>query len=780
MAQVRARSLIRGSVLVGTLCLASQAQPQAAPPAATLNKYCVTCHNDRLKTGGLVLNPAELNSVPSHAETWEKVLRKLRSGAMPPAGAPKPDSAASGTVLSYLEGELDRAAAANPRAGKMPLLHRLSRTEYENAIRDRLGIEALPKEVDISFLLPADNTSSGFDNLADLLFISPSTMERYIDAAHKISRFAVGDPKMPVLVNIYKMDPEHPQDERVDGLPFGTRGGLAIQSDLPVDGTYVLKVDMAGAPREPHQLDILVDGERVDGATLGSAAAPAPGRGRGRAPAAGPLEFRLHLKAGPRLLGVTFVEHSEAFDEATLRPRMRSRGTLPAIASVTVTGPYDVVNPGESASRKRIFVCSERTDDCAHRILTKLVHRGYRRPATEADIAELLPFYQTGKATGDFDLGIEKALERMLVSPQFLYRIEHQPANAAQGASGRVSDLELASRLSFFLWSSVPDDHLLETAEHGKLHDPAVLQAEVKRMLADVRAEALVTNFAAQWLYLRDIEAKQPDEILFPEFDVTLRQALRQETEMFLSSVFRENRSVLDLLSANYTFLNERVAQHYGIAGVRGSYFRRYTFPPDSPRGGLLGQASFLTITSYANRTSPVLRGKWVLQNLLASAPPPPPPNVPSLKTEGKEPGKTLTMREAMTAHRANPACAGCHARMDPIGFAMENFDAVGKWRQQDHENPIDASGVLPDGTRFEGVAGLKKELLRHPDEFVSAATENLLMYALGRNVQYYDQPAVRQIVHAAREKKYAFWTLVEEVVNAPAFQMRERTGEDQ
>jgi hypothetical protein len=521
------------------------------------------------------------------------------------------------------------------------------------------------------------------------------------------------------------------------------------------------------------------------GTTLGNAAkdpAQGPGRGRGRAPAAAPLEFRLHLSAGTKLLGVTFVEHSEVVDESTLRPRMRSRGTLPAIASVTVMGPYDVASPGESASHKRIFVCAEETENCARRILTNLVHRAYRRPATDADLAELMPFYQTGQAKGDFELGIEKALERLLVSPQFLYRIEHQPANATERAASLterfawpVSDLELASRLSFFLWSSVPDDRLLSLAEQGKLHDPEVLQAEVRRMLADDRSEALVTNFAAQWLYLRDIEAKQPDEILFPEFDTTLREALRQETERFLSSVFRENRSVLELLSANYTFLNERLAQHYGIQGVRGSYFRRYTFPPDSPRGGLLGQASFLTITSYANRTSPVLRGKWVLQNLLASPPPPPPPNVPSLKTEGNEPGKTLTMREAMTAHRANPVCAGCHARMDPIGFAMENFDAVGKWRERDNGNLIDVSGALPDGTKFEGMAGLKKELLRHPDQFVGAAAENLLMYALGRNVQYYDQPAVRQIVKAAREKQYSFWTLVEEVVKTPAFRMREQ-----
>ncbi len=759
-----------------------------SPSVALLKQYCVTCHNERLKTGGLVLNPGDLTRVGETAETWEKVVRKLRAGAMPPAGAPKPDTAAANALRSSLEAELDRAAAEHPRPGELPLFHRLSRTEYVNAIRDLLDIQAMPKELDFSLLLPADNSSSGFDNLADLLFTSPSTMERYIEAAHKISRFAVGDPKMPVLVNIYKTDPERPQDERVDDLPYGTRGGLAIRSDFAVDATYVVKVEMAGAIRDPQQLDVLVDGARVDGAMLGSGSPPSGrGPGKGRAPAQGPLEFRIPIRAGHHLLGVTFAEHSEGFNESTVRPRLRSRGTLPAIAEVTVTGPVAFLNngensPGQSASRERVFVCSDATDECARRIFTTLVHRAYRRPAKEADIAELMPFYQDGKAKGSFDLGVEKALERLLVSPQFLYRIERQPADAKPGDTWRVSDLELASRLSFFVWSSIPDDQLLELAEQNKLHDPAILDQQLRRMLADQRSEALVNNFAAQWLYLRDIESKQPDEILFPEFDQTLREAMRQETELFLSSVFRENRSILDLLSADYTFLNERLAQHYGIPGIRGSYFRRYTFPAGSPRGGLLGQGSFLTITSYANRTSPVLRGKWVLQNLLASPPPPPPPNVPSLKTEGKEPGTTLTMREAMTAHRANPACAGCHARMDPIGFAMETFDADGKYRDQDNGNPIDVSGVLPDGRKFEGVPGLKKELLRNPDQFVDSAAENLLMYALGRNVQYYDEPSVRQIVRTAKgnaskgnkDTPYAFQTLVEEVVKTPAFQMRE------
>jgi hypothetical protein len=723
-----------------------------------------------------VLDPADLSRVGATSEIWEKVVRKLHANAMPPLGAPQPGAAKTLSLISYLEGELDRSAALAPRAGKLPLLHRLSRTEYQNAVRDLLDLGPLPKEMDYSFLLPADNISSGFDNIADLLFLSPSTMERYLDAARKISRFAVGDPAMPALVNIYRMDAEHPQDERVEELPFGTRGGLALHSEFPVDGTYVITVELASTPREAHQLEITVDGERVQLATVGGDA-PA---GR-RAPAARPLEFRIPLKAGPKMVGVAFVQHDEAYDEATLRPRMRGRGTQPAIAQVTVTGPYDVKSPGESPSRKRIFVCTPAggaaESDCARRILLTLARRAYRRPATPTDLNDLMPFYETGRNQGGFDVGIEKALERLLVSPQFLFRIEREPAGLAAGKVFRLTDLELASRLSFFLWSSIPDDPLLQLAEAGKLSDPRVLEQQVKRMLADSRSEAMVTNFAAQWLYLRDIEAKQPDEVLFPDFDETLRTAMRRETDLFVESILRENRSVLDLLSANYTFLNERLAKHYGIPNIRGSYFRRVTFPEGSARGGLLGQGSALTITSYSTRTSPVLRGKWVLENLLSSPPPPPPPNVPALKTEAAEPGKTLTMREAMTQHRANPACAGCHARMDPIGFAMENFDAVGRWRERDGESSIDASGVFPDGSKFDGIAGLKKELLRQPERIVSTVAERLLMYSVGRNLQSYDEPAVRAIVREAKTGDYTFEALITAVVKSEPFQFREAAG---
>jgi cytochrome c5 len=752
----------------------------AQAPAQVFTKYCVTCHNPKLKTAGLVIDPAELAHIGAQAELWEKVVAKLRSNAMPPAGAPRPDQATYDSVAAFLETELDRASAARSNPGKLPLLHRLNRTEYQNAIRDLLALSALPKEMNYALLLPPDNAASGFDNIADLLFVSPTTMERYLDAARKISRLAVGDPTMPEMVNIYRLSPEQPQDARVDELPFGTRGGMAVRSDFPVDGDYVVKVEVAAAARERHQIEITVDGERMKLAAIGGN--PTPGR-EGQGPQDEEVvgkasEFRIPVKAGPRLIGVTFVQHTEARDENTLRPRMRGRGTQPSLATVTISGPYETKGPGDTPSRRRIFACQPAgpADElpCAKRILSTLERRAYRRPVTDADLQDLLPFYTAGRAEAGFDRGIQKALERLLVSPQFLFRIERDPANIAPGTSYRISDIELASRLSFFLWSSIPDDELLDLAVRGKLKDAAVLEQQARRMLADPRSESMVTNFAAQWLYLRDIEAKQPDELLFPDFDETLRAAFHRETELFLDSVLRENRSVLDLLTANYSFLNERLARHYGIPNVEGSYFRRVTFPEGSVRGGLLGQGSILTITSYATRTSPVLRGKWVLENLLSAAPPPPPPNVPALKTESEEPGKTLSMREAMTQHRANPACAGCHARMDPIGFAMENFDAVGKWRDRDADNPIDTSGVFPDGAKFDGMAGLKKALLRRPEQFVNTVAERLLMYAVGRNLQYYDAPAVRAAVREAAGGNYQFSSLVLGVVKSVPFQMRE------
>jgi mono/diheme cytochrome c family protein len=810
-----------GIAIVGIATAAIAARPSAQAPAApaqpdttavsaaVLKQYCATCHNERLKSGGLVIDPAALANVTDGPERWEKIVRKLRSQSMPPPGAPRPAAESYDRVATFLETALDRAEAGRPHLGKLPLTHRLSRTEYRNAVRDLLALESLPREISIDYLLPPDNISSGFDNIADLLFVSPSSMERYLDAARKISRLAIGDPAIPVMVNIHPLDPEHPQDERVEELPFGTRGGIAVRSEFPVDGTYIVKVDVGAA--QGHDLEILVDGERVAFRSLGgglaapgvdappgqpdpsdpdatppSAARPAtPGRGadaggRGRA-AAGPLEFPLALKAGPKLIGVAFVQRTEARDEATLRPRMRSRGTQPAINAVTISGPYNVTGSGDSPSRRRVFVCrpASATEEiaCARRILSTLARRAYRRPVNDTDIRDLLPFYERARKEGSFDFGIQKALERLLVSPQFLFRIEREPASSAAGTAYRVSDIELASRLSFFIWSSIPDDELLDAAVAGRLKDPRVLEQQVRRMLADPRSESLVTNFAAQWLYLRDISAKLPDEILFADFDETLRSAMQRETELFISSVFRENRSVLDLLRANYTFLNERLARHYAIPNIKGSYFRRVTFPEGSVRGGLLGQGSVLTITSYSTRTSPVLRGKWVLENLLSAAPPPPPPDVPSLNTE-KAPGKPLTLRDAMIQHRTAPACASCHARMDPIGFAMENFDAVGRWRERDGDQTVDATGVFPDGTTFEGIPGLKKELLRQPEQFVGTIAERLLMYSLGRNLQYYDAPTVRAVMRDARPSNYTLASLVLGVVKSRPFQMREAGGE--
>lgn len=761
----------------------SEMTPQQA--SAAVQKYCATCHSAQLHTAGMVVDPAAVTHPQTDAERWEKVIRKLRAQSMPPPGAPSPDAATYRGLQNFIETQIDQAAAAHPNAGKLPLLHRLTRTEYENAMRDLLALDAMPQEMDYSILLPADNSMSGFDNIADLLFTSPTAMESYLTAAEKISRLAVGDPKFPVMVNIYRMPDEEPQTGQMPGMPVGTRGGMAIHSDFPLDGQYAVKVSLLGFSRDPQQLEITVDGTRVQLAQI--AAGLGGGRG-GRSVPTGdydpavlperkPLEFRIPIKAGPRVIGVGFLQRDQIRDEEVLKPRWRSTGSDLAVEVVTISGPFDSHGSGDTPSRRRIFACrpASPADEipCAQKILRSLESRAFRRPATMADVRPLMPFFEAGKVEGGFDTGIERAIQRLLVSPQFLFRIEHEPAGAP-GTSHPVSDLELASRLSFFLWSSIPDDELLSVAESGKLHEPRVLEQQVRRMLADPRSATLVSNFAEQWLYLRDLDSKRPNEILFPDFDESLRAAFRKETDLFVDSVLRGNRSVLELISANYTFVNDRLAQHYGIPNVQGSWFRRVTFPPGSSRGGLLGQGSLLTITSYANRTSPVNRGKWVLENLLNAAPPPPPPNVPALKTEGADPTKTLTMREAMVQHRANPACFSCHARMDPIGFAMENFDAVGRWRDRDGGNPIDSSGAFPSGEKFDGMAGLKKVLLSHPEDFVTTVTEKLLMYAIGRNVQYFDEPAVRAIVKAGAPDNYTFASLVLGVLKSPPFQMRE------
>ena len=777
---------------------APQPQPAGAaagsetPQRALLDQYCVTCHNERivrgrspaptplvsqLRTAGLALDSLDLARVGEDAEFWEKVVRKLRTGAMPPAGRPRPDDAAADTFASWLETELDRAAAAAPNPGRQLAVRRLTRTEYQNAIRDLLALEDLPQEMDLSVVLPPDSSASGFDNVADVLFVSPTLLEAYLSAAQKISRLAVGDPMMPLSVNTYTLPLELPQDAWFDELPFGTRGGIAIRSHFPLDGEYVVELELAGRVREPHQIEVSVDGARMHLFTVDAAEASGTALAAQYAAADERLHVRLPVKAGPRVVSVTFLEKTSAPGQALRRPFLRGRGQLPSIASVTIRGPFAASGAGDTPSRRRIFVCgpsnaSEETP-CAKQILSTLAGRAHRRAATDADLEMLLPFYHAGHAEGGFEAGIQRALERLLVSPEFLFRIEREPANIAPNAVYRITDLELASRLSFFLWSSVPDDELLDVATEGGLQDPVVLDRQVRRMLADRRSETLASNFAAQWLYLRDLEAKRPDDRLFPNFDKGLQQAMRRETELFIDHILREDRSVLDLLRADTTFVNERLAKHYGIPHVYGSHFRRITLD-DSPRRGLLGQGSILTLTSRATRTSPVLRGKWILDNILSSPPPPPPPNVPALQDTSAE-GKVLSMRERMVQHRANPVCASCHALMDPLGFALESFDAVGRWRTHSESGaPLDVSAALPNGTKFEGIAGLRDVLLSSQSEaIVITVAEKLLTYALGRNLESYDAPAVRAITRASAQSDYRFSSLVLGIVKSTPFQMR-------
>jgi mono/diheme cytochrome c family protein len=742
-----------------------------ADTQAAIAKYCATCHSERLKTAGLVLDPTGVARPGDQSETWEKVLRQLRAGTMPPPGAPRPPQAFYARAASYLARELEASAAARPNPGSLPLAHRLTRTEYANVIRDLLALPDLPKEFDYTTLLPADNASSGFDNLADTLFVSPAAMERYLAAALKISRVAVGDLDMGALVNTHITPVRQSQEVRNEALPFGTRGGLQIDGYFPLNAEYEFKIETAGLGADVHQLEISIDGERKAITNVSRR----PGVPAGDDAPNNQGSFRFAVPAGPRSVSVAFVERSEALSEAPLRPPGRNRGALPSVVSVTVTGPFNATGPGDTPSRRRLFLCRPASVDqesaCADRILTTLLRRAYRRNVTADDLRRVRQFYEQGRAERDFDRGIQRALERVLVSPQFLFRIEKEPAGAVPGSVYRVSDFELASRLSFFLWSSIPDDELLDAAAAGTLRKPEVLRRQVTRMLADSRSRSLVTNFAAQWLFLRDVETKEPDVYLFRDFDESVRASFARETDLFLDSILRENRSVLELLTADYTFLNETLAKHYGIPQITGSHFRRVTLPKGSPRRGLLGQGSILSITSYSTRTSAVLRGKYVLENLLASPPPPPPPDVPSLSTERS--GKPLSMKEAMQLHRASPACAGCHAKMDPIGFALENFDALGRYRAEENGRPIEVTSALPDGTIVEGVEGVRQLVLRDPALFVEAMTGKLLMYALTRNIQHYDQPAIRVIARESARQNYTFASLVLGVVNSVPFQSR-------
>jgi mono/diheme cytochrome c family protein len=804
----------------------TQDNSPASTYRAVLDRYCITCHNEQVLTAGLAFEKLDVSNVSRAAAVWENVVDKLRTGAMPPAGMPRPDQATYDSWAAYLETALDRAAAASPQPGR-PAIHRLNRAEYRNAIRDLLAID-----IDVESLLPADDSGYGFDNIADLLSVSPVLLERYMSAAGKISRLAIGDGAMHPVLATYRVPPLLMQDERMsEDLPFGTRGGLAIRHDFPVDGEYVIKIRLRRTHNgnindgriiglaEPHQLEVRLDGTRIKLFTIGGKYAVRSRSGREEflrlesasslktSTKKGPegdtyeytvdkgLEVRFPAKAGPRLLGVDFVNESSE-PEGAFRPRLAALYSLegyedtpervkevpPALDEVIIEGPYNARGPGETPSLRKVLVCrpagSEDEIPCAEKILGTLARHAYRRPVNDRNIRILLSLYKAGRREGDFEAGIETALQGILVNPEFLFRIERDPANLAPGTPYRITDLELASRLSFFLWSSIPDDRLLDLAVAGKLKDPGVLEQQVRRMLADSRSKALVSNFAGQWLYLRNIRKVVPDPGVFPDFDENLRDAFERETELFLESNLREDRSVLDLLNADYTFVNDRLARFYGIPNVYGSSFRRVTLSGEERRG-LLGQGSILTVTSYANRTSPTVRGKWLLENVLGTPPPPPPPDVPSLKEENTENGRVLTMRQRMEEHRANPACAVCHTRMDPLGFALENFDAIGKWRTAEGNTPIDASGVLPDGTKFDGPAGLRKVLLSHPEEFVTTVTEKLLTYALGRGLEYYDAPAVRKITREAAAGNYRWSSLILGIVKSVPFQMRMSKPQD-
>ncbi len=778
-------------------------QPVPAPSSHRLlvTRYCVTCHNEKTNTAGLALDRANVDRPSDNAEVWEEVIRKLRTGAMPPAGMPRPDAAGYQTLITFLERELDRAAAGHPNPGRRAAFHRLNRAEYANAIRDLLAVD-----IDAASLLPVDDAGHGFDNVADMLSVSPRLVEGYISAATRISRLALGDAATRPYTETYDVSRRLRQEDRVsDDLPFGTRGGIAVRHHFPVDGEYVLTVRLQRnkdnyvvGVAEPHDIDVRLDGALIKRFTVGGAHKGRLGvlntfgnpnfRGEPQQEiyeftADAGLEVRFPAKAGTRVVGVAFVEDAsepefevlprQSFDEVAASGY---KGGEPLLDRVTIGGPYNAVGLGTTESRRKIFVCnpneSKDEESCASRILSTLARRAYRRPATGKDLQTLLSFYRTGRTDEGFEAGIGLALERMLVSPNFLFRLERDPANAGPDTVYRLSDLELASRLSFFLWSSIPDETLLTLAEQGRLHEPAILGQQVQRMLADARSKALVSNFAAQWLSLRNLRTISPDSTAFPDFDDELREALHRETELFFESLLRENRSVLELLDANYTFLNERLARHYGIPDVFGSHFRRVPLGDDRRRG-LLGQGSILTVTSYSNRTAPTLRGKWILDNVLGTPPPPPPPDVPSLKEERDGDAKPLTMRERLRQHQENPSCASCHRQMDPLGFGLENFDALGRWRDADAGARIDPTGTLPNGMQFDGPAGLRKVLLSHPQQFVQTFTEKLLTYALGRGVEFYDAPAVRTIMREADGAGYRLGALIAGIVKSDAFQMR-------
>ena len=767
---------------------------------AVLARYCQACHNRRSTVGretGLAFDVLDVGGVAGDAERWEQVVRRLRNGSMPPAGRPRPPADSYDRVATWLETRLDAAADANPDPGRPAVLHRLNRAEYRNAVRDLLALD-----VDVSSLLPPDTSSYGFDNIGDVLGLSPLLLESYLAAANRISRLAVaGDAGVAVTADVYRVSTELTQRDRLDGLPFGTRGGTLVDHFFPVDGEYEIRVRLArnGASgnggdivglNEPHQVEIAVDGARAGLLTAGAnVAAEDSGWSTGpREAGDANLRVRVPVQAGPRRLAVSFLGRPSAQVERVRRPFLRAllehdrTHDLPYVGEVIVTGPYFPAAPAGTPSRDRIFTCrpeagaaAERA--CAEEILTALARRAFRRPIEANDLGVLLPFYEAGRREGGFERGIEQALARLLVSPSFLFRIELDPVDAAAGRAYPIEDPVLASRLSFFLWSSLPDEELLDLADRGELSDPDVLEQQVRRMLADPRADALADNFAGQWLYLRNVPAARPDFRRFPNVDDNLRHAFRRETELLFQSIVREDRSVIDLLAADYTFVNERLARHYDIPHVYGDHFRRIGTAAHPMRGGLLGQGSMLTVQSLSTRTSPVKRGIWILENILGTTPPDPPPDVPELEA-GANDGRRLSMREAMERHRANPTCAACHRLMDPLGLALENFDAVGRWRETDASGePLDVSGELPDGIRFTGVAELKQALLANPEPFLRTLTEKLLTYALGRGLEYTDAPAVRRIVRDAASREHRFSALALGIVKSVPFRQRRSAG---
>jgi len=752
-------------------------------PRALLDTYCVTCHNQRTKTAGLMFDTMDLAKLPEHGDVWEKTVRKLRGGMMPPPGVRRPDQASVDSMVSWLERSLDEAAAAHPNPGRVAL-HRLNRAEYAAAIEDLLGIK-----IDPAALLPKDDEAEGFDNVASVLTVSPSFLDQYISAARVVSARAVGNPAARPGSQTYRPTRGSDQSLRVDGLPLGTRGGLLVEHLFPADGDYKFNIPnmaIAGYVRGmeyKHTLIVTIDGVKVFQNTIGGED-DIKAIDQQQAPAVAAINSRfldipVKVTAGPHKVGVTFVARTYAEPDEVLHSFRPSAGEdrIPRIGSLEIQGPFNPTGVSQTPSRARVFVCQPKSASdelpCAKTILSALARKAYRRPITNADLDAPIQFYSAARALGDFDTAIRDALPTILASPKFLYRAERSPAGLAPGSIHAIGDVELASRLSFFLIGRAPDDELLTVAERRTLTTPTVLEAQVRRLLADPRSESLVTSFAFQWLKMRALEEIDPDPIIFPNFDDSLRAAFRREMELFVDSILREDRPVLELLTANHTFVNERLALHYGIPDVRGDRFRRVTLT-DANRWGLLGKGAVLLTTSYANRTAPVLRGAWILENLLGTPPSPPPPDVEAFQ-ENKDGEKQRSVREIMEQHRAKPSCNACHGVMDPLGFSLENFDAIGEWRAEDRYagTAIDASGKLVDGTAVNSPADLRVALTRRPEQFVQTLTERLMTYALGRTVDYYDMPAVRKIVREAARDQYRFSSIVMGIVRSDAFRMR-------